>query len=65
MGNKCYFGLQNLLRSNVKHIKPHMEPVVLSDSESQTLTKVNEDKMKISERKILRKIYGPNYVNGE
>jgi hypothetical protein len=29
-----------------------------------TLTEVNEDKLKIFGRKILRKIYGPSYVNG-
>jgi hypothetical protein len=50
MGNKCCCGMQNLLRSellrkilSVKYIKP----VVLYGSESWTLAKVNEDKLKI------------------
>jgi hypothetical protein len=33
-------------------------------SESCTLTEVNEAKLKIFERKILRKIYCPSYING-
>jgi hypothetical protein len=41
-----------------------MKLVVLHGSECGTLTKLNEDKLKIFERKILRKNYGPSYVNG-
>jgi hypothetical protein len=29
-----------------------------------SLTKVNEDKLKISEKKILRKVCGPSYISG-
>jgi hypothetical protein len=54
MGNKCYYGLQNLLRSKLlrkdtkcKIYKAFIKPVVLYGSESWTLTKVNEDKLKI------------------
>jgi hypothetical protein len=60
--------LQNLLRSKLLRkdtkYKKNIKPVALYGSESWTLTKVNEGKLKIFERKILRKIYGPSYVNG-
>jgi hypothetical protein len=68
MGNKCYYGIQNLLRPNLlgkvtkyKIHKTLLKPVVLHGS---VLTKLNQDKLKIFERKILRKTYGPSYVNG-
>jgi hypothetical protein len=61
MGNKCYYGLQNLPRSKLlrkgtkcKIYKTLIKLVVLYGSESWTLTKINEDKLKIFERKILR-----------
>jgi hypothetical protein len=50
--------MQNLLRSNAKYkvYKTHTKPVILYCSESWTLVKINEDTLKIFERKILRKI---------
>jgi hypothetical protein len=61
----------DLLRSKLlgkgtkcKIYKTLIKPVVLYGSESWTLTKLNEDKLKIFEREILRNIYGPSYVNG-
>jgi hypothetical protein len=63
--------LQNLLRSKLlrkdtkcKIYKTLIKPVVLYGSKSWTLTKVSEDKLKIFEINILRKIYGPSYVSG-
>jgi hypothetical protein len=48
MGNKCYYGLQNLLRSKIlrKDTKSKIKLAVLYGSESWTLSKVNEDKLK-------------------
>jgi hypothetical protein len=40
-----------------------MRPVVLYGSESWTLTKADEEKLRIFERRILR-IYGPTCENG-
>jgi hypothetical protein len=49
-----------------KIYKTLIRPVVLYGSESWTLTKTDEEKLRISER-ILRKIYGPicENVSGE
>jgi hypothetical protein len=41
-----------------------MRPVVLCGSESWTLTKAVEEKLRTFERRILRKIYGPTCENG-
>jgi hypothetical protein len=71
MRNICCCGLQNLLSSKLlrkdtkcKIYTTIIKPVAPYGSESWTLTKVNEDKLKIFERKILRKIYSPSYING-
>jgi hypothetical protein len=49
MGNKCYYGMQNLLRSKLlrkdtkrKIYKTLTKPVVLHGIESWTLTKLNK-----------------------
>jgi hypothetical protein len=70
MGNTCYYGLRNILRSKVlkkytkcKIYKTLIRPVVLYGCESWTLTKKEEEKLNIFERKILRKIYGPSCVS--
>jgi hypothetical protein len=71
MGNTCYYGLRNILRSKLlkedikfKIYKTLIRPVVLYGCESWTLTTKEEERLKIFERKILRKIYGPSCVNG-
>jgi hypothetical protein len=71
MGNTCYYGLRNILRSRLlkkntkcKVYKTLTRPVVLYGCESWTFTKKEEEKLKMFERKILRKIYGPSCVNG-
>jgi hypothetical protein len=50
MENKCYYGIQNLLRSKLliidskcKIYKTFIKPVVLYGSENWILTKLNED----------------------
>jgi hypothetical protein len=71
MGNNCYYGLRNVLRSKLlkkdtqcKIYRTLTRPVVLYGCENWTLTKTEEEKLNIFERKILRKIYGPSCVNG-
>jgi hypothetical protein len=66
IGNKCYYGLRNILRSKLlkrdticKIYKILIRPVVLYGCESWTLTKTDEEKLNIFERKI----YGPSCVN--
>jgi hypothetical protein len=41
-----------------------LRAAVLYGSESWTLTKAEEEKLRIFERRILRKIYGPTCENG-
>jgi hypothetical protein len=47
-----------------KIYKTLIRPVVLYGCESWTLTKTDDGKISITERKILRTIYGPNSVSG-
>ena len=63
MGNKRYYGLRNVLRSKLlwkgtkcKIHKTLIRPAVLYGCESWTVTKTDEGKLSIFERKILRKI---------
>jgi sorting nexin-29 len=70
MGNKCYYGLRNILRSKLlkkdtkcKIYKTLIRTVVLYGCKSWILMKTEEQQLSIFERKILRKIYGPSCVN--
>jgi hypothetical protein len=47
-----------------KIYKTLIRPIVLYGSESRTLTKADEEKLRIFKRIILRKIYGPTCENG-
>jgi hypothetical protein len=51
-------------RHKYKIYKPMIRPVVLYGSESWTLTKADEEKLRTFERRILRRIYGPACENG-
>jgi hypothetical protein len=69
--NKCYHGLQDLHRSELlrkdtkcKICKTLIKPFVPHGSEGWTLTKLNEEKLKNFQRKILRKIYDRSNANG-
>jgi hypothetical protein len=56
----CYYGLRYILRS-----RPKLDQWYSTDARAgRTLTKKEEEKLSIVERKILRKIYGPSCVNG-
>jgi hypothetical protein len=70
LGNRCYYGLRKLLQSRLlykgtkcKICKTLIRPVVLYGSESWSLTKADEEKLRIFER-ILRRIYGPTCESG-
>jgi hypothetical protein len=61
--NKCYYGLKKQLESHYlslqtkcKLYKTLLRPIILYGSESWALTKTEENKLKIFERKILRKM---------
>jgi hypothetical protein len=71
LANKCYYELKKQLESHYlslqtkcKLYKTHLRPIILYGSESWTLTKTEENKLKIFERKILRNTYGPISENG-
>src|SRR6201996_7949310 len=66
LGNRCYFGLLNLLRSKTIHMnlkcmlyKTFIRPVVTFGSESWCMTNKEEQILLTFERKILRTIFGP------
>ncbi|CAH1722426.1 unnamed protein product [Aphis gossypii] len=66
MGNRCYFGLGSMFSSKILSTKLKIQlyitlirPVVLYGSETWTLRKVEETRLAVFERKILRRIYGP------
>jgi hypothetical protein len=69
--NRCYHGMQKQLRSHflnkktkIKLYKTLLWPILLYGSKSWALTKCDENKLRIFERKILRKIYSSTNDNG-
>jgi len=71
-GNGTYFGAIRLFRSRLLSratkiilCKTLLRPVVPYGAEAWTLTKKEEQVVLIFERKIFRRIYGPEYENGE
>jgi hypothetical protein len=66
MGNKAYYANRLLVNSSLISRNSQLQiyrtlvrPVVTYGSESWTLTMEEETALEVSERKILRKIYGP------
>jgi hypothetical protein len=64
LGTRCYYGLRNLITINIikercKIYNTLIRATVLYETESWTHTKADEEKLRIFEREILRKIYGP------
>ncbi|XP_054085666.1 LINE-1 retrotransposable element ORF2 protein isoform X1 [Zeugodacus cucurbitae] len=73
LANRCYFGLSRQLnskvlsrRTKIKLYKSLIIPVLLYGAEAWTMSTSDETTLGVFERKILRKIYGPqNIGNGE
>ncbi|KAJ4448853.1 hypothetical protein ANN_00244 [Periplaneta americana] len=74
MGNACYYSVEKLLSSSLlsKNLKVRIYkivllPVVLYDCETWTLTLREEQRLRVFENKVLRKIFGAkrNEVTGE
>jgi len=71
--NSCYFGLSTLFkskllsrRSKTTLYKVLIRPIALYACETWATTKMDEKKLGVLERKILRKIFGPkNNEDGE
>jgi len=71
-GNACYHSVQNLLPSslltkNLKIYRTIIFPVVLYGCETWLLTLREEGRLRVSETRVLRRIYGPRTaeVTGE
>jgi hypothetical protein len=65
-GNACYYSVQNLFSSRpiskklkIKIYKTVILPVVLYGCETWSLTLGEEHRLKVSENRVLRKIFGP------
>lgn len=65
-GNKCLYALKSVLasknisrRTKITIYKTVIRPTVMYASETWTLTKDDERKLRVFERKVLRKIFGP------
>jgi hypothetical protein len=68
-GNACYHSVQNLLSSsllskngNIKIYRTIILPVVLYGCESWSLTLREECRLRVFEKKVLRRIFGPKKV---
>ena len=64
MANRAYYGLQNHMKSKNRNIKTLLyktliRPVFTYGAETWVLSKYDELRLSIFERKILRRIYGP------
>jgi hypothetical protein len=66
MVNACYYSVQNLLSSRLisKNIKIKIQktvilPVVLYGCETCSLTLREEHRLRVFEKRVLRKIFGP------
>jgi hypothetical protein len=68
-GNACYHSLQNLLSSrflfkntNIRVHRTVVLPGVLYGYETWSLTLREEQRLRVSENRVLRRIFGPNRV---
>jgi hypothetical protein len=71
-GNDCYYSVQNLLSSllisknlKIKIYKTVILPVVLYGCETSSLTLREEHRLRVSENRVLRRIFGPKREEDE
>ena len=71
-GNRAYFANRMIFKNRlitrntkVKIYKTLVRPVVTFGSETWTMKRSDEDALRVFERRILRKIYGPIKENGD
>jgi hypothetical protein len=67
-GNRCYYSIIKLLKSKllswtskIRLYHSYLRPIITYVSETWSLTKSDERKLIIFERKILRNIFGPRF----
>jgi hypothetical protein len=70
--NRAYFAFIKLFRSKLmskdtemKLCKALIRPVVTHGAQTWTLRTVDEQALRVFERKVLRRIYGPVCIQGE
>lgn len=70
-GSRCMYALNRILKSRnisrkykVNVYKTVIRPVVLYASETWTLNESECNQLLVWERRVLRKVFGPNFVNG-
>ena len=66
LGNACYYSVQNLLSSSllskylkIKIYRTIILPVVLYGCEIWSLTLREEHRLRVSEKRVLRRVFGP------
>jgi hypothetical protein len=71
IGNRAYFSHLQLFRSNllckgttVKMYKTLVRPIIAHGAEAWTLRATDELALRILERRIMRRIYGPIFTQG-
>ena len=71
MANRSYAGLKRQLKSHllstktkIKLYRTLIRPILIYGSECWSLTKKEEEDLRVFERKVLRRIYGPTYDKG-
>ena len=72
LANRCYFALSNHFRdkalsrtTKLQLYRTLIRPVLLYGSETWVISQADETSLRVFERKILRKIFGPVKDNGE
>ena len=74
LGNACYYSVQNLLSSSllsknlkIKIYRTIILPIVLYGCETSSLTLREELRLRVSENRVLRRVFGPkrDEVTGE
>ena len=72
MGNRAYFSHLKLFKSNIlskqtkmKLYKILIRPIVTYGAETWTIKLADEQHLRVFERKIIHRIYGPVFIDGE
>ena len=71
MDNRTYFSHLKLFKSNIlskrtkKLYKTLIQPIVTYGAKAWTIKLADEQHLRVFERKVIRRIYGPVFIDGE